>query len=157
MDGGNVFTRAPQVGHFRVWRDGIGLSVFTDLYAISNHFSSTPNARVGPADRAGRLQRGDRRGARGGRRRCAGDHGGDFNVFPRPDDPFAAAGDADSVPSDQLGPMYEAGLHNLWDTLVAEVPRQRVQLHFEGQAQTLDHACASTASSPTWCRSGRPT
>ena len=47
MDGGNVFTRPPQVGHFRVWRDGIGTSVFTDLYAISNHFSSTPDARVG--------------------------------------------------------------------------------------------------------------
>jgi len=34
--------------------------------------------------------------------------------------------------------MYEAGLHNLWDTLVAEVPRSAYSYSFEGQAQTLD-------------------
>jgi hypothetical protein len=26
---------------------GVGTSVFVDVYALSNHFSSTPNARVG--------------------------------------------------------------------------------------------------------------
>ncbi|HEX6474547.1 MAG TPA: hypothetical protein VF114_05610, partial [Candidatus Limnocylindria bacterium] len=139
-DGGKVFTRPPQVGHFRVWRDGIGLSVFTDLYAISNHFSSTPNARVGQrteqaaynAAIAAALEEAD-----ADRVVIAGD----FNVFPRPDDPFAtgqAYGDDDIGPSDQLGPMYEAGLDNLWDTLVTDVPRSAYSYSFEGQAQTLD-------------------
>ena len=140
VDGGNVFTRPPQVGHFRIWRDGIGLSVFTDLYAISNHFSSTPNARVGQrteqaaynAAIAAALDEAD-----ADRVVIAGD----FNVYPRPDDPFAPGqpyGDDDIGPSDQLGPMYVAGLHNLWDTLVAEVPRSAYSYSFEGQAQTLD-------------------
>jgi predicted extracellular nuclease len=147
VDGRNVYTRAPQVGHFRVWRDGIGTSVFTDLYALSNHFSSTPNARVGQrteqaaynaaivaaleADGADRVV-----------------SAGDFNVFPRPDDPFAPGqpyGDDGVGPSDQLGPMYAAGLHNLWDTLVADVPRSAYSYSFEGQAQTLDMQWATDA------------
>jgi uncharacterized protein len=147
VDGGNVFTRPPQVGHFRVWRDGIGLSVFTDLYALSNHFSSTPNARVGQrteqaaynAAIAAALEEAD-----ADRVVIAGD----LNVFPRPDDPFLPGqqwGDEpdEVAPSDQLGPMYDAGLNNLWDTLVAEVPRSAYSYSFEGQAQTLDMQWAS--------------
>lgn len=147
FDGTNVYTRAPQVGHFRVWRDGIGTSVFTDLYAISNHFSSTPNARVGQrteqaAYNAAIVAALDAAGAD----RVVS--AGDFNVFPRPDDPFApgqAYGDNDVGPSDQLGPMYDAGLHNLWNTLVAEVPQSAYSYSFEGQAQTLDMQWATDA------------
>jgi hypothetical protein len=62
--------------------------------------------------------------------------GGDLNVFPRPDDPFAP-GDR-LFPSDQLGPLYEAGLVNLWDDLVADVPSAAYSYTFQGQAQTLD-------------------
>jgi predicted extracellular nuclease len=144
-DGSNVFTRAPQVGHFRVWRDGIGTSVFTDLYALSNHFSSTPNARVG--------QRTEQAAYNAAIIEALDDAGvervisaGDFNVFPRPDDPFAPGqpyGDDDTGPSDQLGPMYSAGLHNLWDTLVADVPQSAYSYSFEGQAQTIDMQWAS--------------
>jgi predicted extracellular nuclease len=147
VDGGNVFTRPPQVGHFRVWRDGIGLSVFTDLYAMSNHFSSTPNARVG--------QRTEQAAYNAAIVAALADAGadrvvsaGDFNVFPRPDDPFAPGqpyGDNDTGPSDQLGPMYAAGLHNLWDRLVAEVPRSAYSYSFDGQAQTLDMQWATNA------------
>jgi len=147
VDGGNVYTRAPQVGHFRVWRDGIGTSVFTDLYAISNHFSSTPDARVGQ-----RTEQAAYNAAivaalhAGGADRVVS--AGDFNVFPRPDDPFAPGqdyGDDDVGPSDQLGPMYDAGLHNLWDTLVADVPRSAYSYSFVGQAQTLDMQWATDA------------
>jgi hypothetical protein len=59
-------------------------------------------------------------------------YGGDLNVFPRPDDPVP------SNPGDQLGPLYEAGLHNLWDNLVADAPASAYSYDFEGQAQTLD-------------------
>jgi hypothetical protein len=72
--------------------------------------------------------------------------GGDFNVYPRPDDPFTPGqpygctpAPCDGVgPSDQLGPFYEAGVHNLWDTLVAEVPRSAYSYNFVGMVQTLD-------------------
>ena len=57
--------------------------------------------------------------------------GGDFNVFPRPDDPL-------DPPSDQLGPLYDAGLLNLWDTMVAQNPAAAYSYVFVGQAQTLD-------------------
>ncbi len=139
VDGSNVYTRAPQVGHFRVWRDGIGQSVFTDLYAISNHFSSGPDTRVGQrteqaaynAAIVAALQQADPT--------VRVVSAGDFNVFPRPDDPFQDA------PTDQLGPMYEAGLHNLFDVLVDEVPSSAYSYTFEGQAQTLDMQWATSA------------
>jgi hypothetical protein len=143
-DGTNVYTRPPQVGHFRIWRDGIGTSVFTDLYAISNHFSSTPNARVGQrteqaAYNVAIVSALDDAGAE----RVIS--GGDFNVYPRPDDPFAPGEQygcnplpCSIGPSDQLGPLYVAGLHNLWDTLVAEVPQSAYSYNFVGMVQTLD-------------------
>ena len=126
-DGDEVYTRDPQVGLFRVWRTAVGVGAWTDVYAISNHFSSTPDSRVN--------QRREQAaylalivGATGSDRVVAG---GDFNVFPRPDDPLVP-------PSDQLGPLYDAGLDNLWETLVAEEPQAAYSYVFVGQAQTLD-------------------
>jgi predicted extracellular nuclease len=132
VDGSNVFTRAPQVGHFRVWRNGVGLGAWVDLYAVSNHFSSGPDSRVGQRrEQAGYLA------AIVAALRAADPHvrvdaGGDLNVFPRPDDPLVPA-------SDQLAPLYDLGLENLFDVLVAEVPASAYTYVFEGQAQTLDH------------------
>lgn len=138
VDGSNVYTRAPQVGHFRVWRDGLGTSVFTDLYAISNHFSSTPNGRVGQRTEQALYNAAivDALESAGVTRIISA---GDFNVFPRPDDPFDPPGT-----SDQLAPMYDAGLHNLYDTLLAEVPQSAYSYSFSGQAQTLDMQWATT-------------
>jgi predicted extracellular nuclease len=144
FDGTDVYTRAPQVGHFRVWRDGIGSSVFTDLYALSNHFSSTPNARVGQRTEQALYNAAIIKAleaAEADRVISAGD----FNVFPRPDDPFAPGElwACNPMPcsvgqSDQLAPMYDAGLNNLWDTLVAEVPASAYSYNFVGMVQTLD-------------------
>jgi hypothetical protein len=135
-----VFTRDPQVGHFRVWRDGIGSSVFTELWAISNHFSSTPDRRV--------LQRTEQAAYNAAIAAAIQEvdpdarivSAGDFNVFPRPDDPFYGGAE-----SDQLGPMYDAGLHNLYDTLLADVPQSAYSYSFSGQAQTLDMQWATAA------------
>jgi predicted extracellular nuclease len=147
-DGSNVYTRAPQVGYFRVWRDGIGTSVFTDLYAISNHFSSGPDGRVGQ-----RTEQAAYNAAIIDALRTTDDGsrivtGGDFNVFPRPDDPFAPGepyGDDDIGPSDQLAPIYATGMHNLYDILVEAVPQAAYSYTFEGQAQTLDSQFVSAA------------
>ncbi len=136
VDGENVFTRAPQVGLFRVWRDGIGASVFADLYLISNHFSSGPDTRVGQrreqaAYNAAIVEALERRDPQA-RVMVAGD----LNVYPRPDDPLPPAQAA--YPSDQLGPLYERGLANLYDRVLAEAPANAYTYVYTGQAQTLD-------------------
>ena len=141
VDGNLVFTRAPEVALFRVWRSGIGTSVWVDVYAVSNHFSSTPNARVGQrteqalynAAIVNALESSDP-----GARIVVG---GDLNVYPRPDDPF-------TTPSDQLGPLYDAGLTNLYDLLVSQVPASAYSYVFEGQAQTLDHQFVTSSMLP---------
>ncbi|HYN95644.1 MAG TPA: Calx-beta domain-containing protein, partial [Pilimelia sp.] len=132
VDGDRVYTRAPQVGRFTVAAAPGSRDSFT-LWAVANHFSSTPQARVGQrreqaaygaaivaaveaADPAARVV-----------------YGGDLNVFPRPDEPLPDA------PSDQLAPLYEAGLRNLWADLVAQAPAAAYSYVFQGQAQTLDH------------------
>lgn len=131
-DGTDVFTRAPQVGLFRIWRDAVGTGQSLDVYLVSNHFSSTPDARVGQ-----RREQALYNARIVGALESVGAAvmvGGDLNVYPRPDDPFAPP----SAPSDQLGPLYEQGLANLYDRLVAEVPISAYAYVFQGQAQTLD-------------------
>jgi hypothetical protein len=129
-DGNNVFTRAPEVGLFRVWRAGKAQSVYTDVLAISNHFSSGPDGRVGQRTEQSAYLAAIVNAAPEERI----DAGGDFNTFPRPDDPLQP-----SRTSDQLGPLYDAaGMTNLFDRLVAEVPASAYSYVFVGMAQTLD-------------------
>lgn len=130
-DGDNVFTRAPQVALFRVWRGGVGSGLYADLYAVSNHFSSGPDNRV-----AQRREQAAYNAAIVAALQAADPDalvltGGDLNVYPRPDDPYAN-------PTDQLGPLYDQGLENLYDTLLAEVPSSAYSYVYDHQAQTLD-------------------
>ncbi len=135
-DGSDVFTRPPQVGLFRLWRVAVDTGAYMDLYAISNHFSSSPNARVGQRTEQALYNAAiidALQAANPGVRVAVA---GDFNVYPRPDDPFVP-GDA-RYPSDQLGPLYDQGLFNLYDVLLAEVPASAYSYIFQGQTQTLD-------------------
>jgi hypothetical protein len=59
---------------------------------------------------------------------------GDLNEYPRPDDPFPPPNT-----SDQLAPLYDAGLHDLFDTVSDQHPSSAYSYTFEGQAQDLDH------------------
>jgi predicted extracellular nuclease len=142
VDGSDVYTRAPQVAKFVV-ASSPGSPEALTLWAVSNHFSSTPDARVGQRREQAAY------GAAIVNAISAGDpnarivYGGDLNVFPRPDDPIATSDAA--VPSDQLGPLYGAGLHNLWDDLATEVPSAAYSYTFQGQAQTLDHLFVNPA------------
>ncbi len=135
VDGSNVYTRAPQVARFVVAAAPGSADTF-ELWAISNHFSSGPDGRVGQRTEQASYDAAivDAIEAADPAARVA--VGGDFNVFPRPDDPFAP-GDP-LFPSDQLGPLYDAGLHSLWDDLVDEAPSAAYSYVFQGQAQTLD-------------------
>jgi predicted extracellular nuclease len=135
-DGNNVFTRAPQVGLFRVWRDGIGSGTSVDLYAISNHFSSTPNARVGQRKEQAGYNAAIVAALQAVSPTVKAAVGGDLNVYPRPDDPFVP-GDP-LFPSDQLSALYSLGLQNLFDVIVADVPSAAYGYIFQGQTQTLD-------------------
>jgi uncharacterized protein len=129
-DGSNVFTRAPEVGLFRVWRTGIGTSVWTDVLAISNHFSSTPDGRVGQRTEQANYLAAIVNASPEDRI----DAGGDFNTFPRPDDPLNR-----TTTPHQLAALYDsAGMTNLFDRLVAEVPASAYSYVFVGMAQTLD-------------------
>lgn len=135
-DGSNVFTRAPQIGLFRVWRNGIGSGTAIVLYAISNHFSSTPDARVGQRKEQASYDAAIVAALQTANPAVKVALGGDLNVYPRPDDPFAP-GQA-LYPSDQLGALYNQGLANLFDTLVSQAPSAAYSYVFQGQTQTLD-------------------
>ncbi|MEV4480959.1 lamin tail domain-containing protein [Micromonospora coxensis] len=134
-DGDNVFTRAPQLGKFVV-RATPGGSESYLLYALSNHYSSGPDTKVGQRTEQARYGAAIVTAIEESDPHARVVYGGDMNVFPRPDDPIATA--ANPTPSDQLAPLYEAGLHNLWDDLVADAPAAAYSYSFSGQAQTLD-------------------
>jgi hypothetical protein len=141
FDGTDVFTRAPQVGLFRVWRVALGLGSYFDVYAVSNHFSSTPDARVGQRTEQALYNARIVDAVETVNQNVV--VGGDLNVYPRPDDPFAPGNPR--YPSDQLAALYNQGLTNLWDNLVADVPVAAYSYEFQGQAQTLDQLFASDA------------
>ncbi len=131
VDGGNVYTRAPQVGLFDV-RSAPGSADSYQLWAIGNHFSSGPETRVGQRREQAAYGAAITDAIEVAHPNARVVLGGDLNVFPRPDDPTPAE------PGDQLGPLYATGLHNLWDDLVADAPSSAYSYVFEGQAQTLD-------------------
>ena len=133
---------------FRVWRDQIGTSTWTDLYLVNNHQSSGPDGRV--------LQRTEQAtyNARISDAILAADPdarvlvGGDFNVFPRPDDPYAPGQPIPGIgsgPSDQLTALYDSKLTNLYGELVEHYPASAFTFGFQGQAQTLDQMWVSPA------------
>jgi predicted extracellular nuclease len=132
-DGDYVFTRAPQVALFRVWRDGIGTSVFTDLYTVDNHFSSGPDGRVNQRTEQANYNAAIVDAIQGAYPDMRVTVGGDLNVYPRPDDPFPPP-----YTSDQLAALYNQGMINLFDILVTELPVSAFAYIYQGQSQTLD-------------------
>jgi hypothetical protein len=136
VDGSNVYTRAAQVAKFFV-KASPGSSEGYFVWAVSNHFSSGPDSRVGQRTEQAAYGAAIVQAIEASDPNARVVFGGDLNVYPRPDDPIARS-DTDT-PSDQLGALYRAGLHNLWDDLVAADPASAYSYVFEGQAQTLDN------------------
>ncbi len=142
-DGHDVFSRPTQVAKFVVEKRGRD----AELYLINNHFSSGPDGRV--------LHRTEQAAYLAAVSSTILRHdwranvlaGGDLNVYPRPDDPFAEgetiAGDW-TGPSDQLAAMYEdSGLCNLYDTALWRQPEAAYSYTYQGQSQTLDQMWTS--------------
>jgi predicted extracellular nuclease len=138
VDGSNVFTRAPQVAKFHV-AAAPGSKEQLTLWAISNHYSSGPDGRVGQRREQAAYGAAIVTAIEAADPDARIAYGGDLNVFPRPDDPVPAK------PGDQLAPLYTAGLHNLWADLVADAPSSAYSYVFDGQAQTLDHLFVNDA------------
>jgi uncharacterized protein len=133
-----VFPRAPAIGLFRIYSNSIGSGGYRDVYVINNHFKSGPTMCV-----AHRIEEAKYNAAIVAYLQAADPEasivlGGDLNVYPRPDDPFAPIGQPTS--SDQLGPLYDPdlGLTNLWDVLLEESPESAYSYIYLGMAQTLD-------------------
>ena len=147
-DGGNVFTRAPQVAHFLVAARPGGTDTF-DLWAISNHFSSGPDGRVGQRTEQAAYAAAivEAIGAADPDARVV--VGGDLNVFPRPDDPFAPGRPA--VPVRPAGPAVRGragepvgrpGGRRAVGGLLVRVP---------GAGARRSTSCSSTGRpTPTW-------
>ena len=133
-----VFPRAPDIGLFRIFSTSVGLDSYHDVYVINNHFKSGPDGCV-----AHRTEQAKYNAAIVSFLQTANPNariivGGDLNIYPRPDDPFAPIGQPSS--SDQLGSLYDPslGLTNLWEVLLAQAPEAAYSYVYQGQAQTLD-------------------
>jgi len=138
-DGNDVFTRAPQVGLFRVWRNGVGASTYTDLYVIANHFSSGPDRRVGQRKEQAAYNAAIVAALQAMDPNVKVVVGGDLNIYPRPDE--ARLGEQ----HDQLGALYNQGLTNLFDQQIAENPASAYGYVYDGQTQTLDQMFVSNS------------
>jgi predicted extracellular nuclease len=134
-DGTNVFTRAAQVAHFRI-APTTAPGHASDVWVVANHFSSGPDSRVKQRTEQAAYNAVIVKAIQGQEANAKIVVGGDLNVYPRPDDPL-------SPPSDQLKALYDAGLHNLYDTVLAQDPAAAYSYTFDGNAQDLDHQFVS--------------
>ena len=178
-DGTNVFTRAVQVGALPHHPDDGVRALRPTSGSSANHFTSGPDTRVGQRTEQAKYNAAVVKAIQGQEPNAKVMVAGDLNDFPRPDDPFLPG-----PSSDQFASLYDAGLHNLYDTVIAENPAAAYSYVFDGQAQDLDHqfvtdsffadlkaaneahinsdwpgvARSTTAAPPTttrWCRAGR--
>jgi predicted extracellular nuclease len=144
-NGFDVFSRPSQVAKFHL-KDKWGFKA-SEIYLINNHFSSVPNTRVLHRTEQANYLSAISAAILGHDRKAKVLAGGDLNVFPRPDDPFAEgqtiAGDWVG-PSDQLASLYEdSGLSSLHDVMLEEHPEAAYSYTFMGQTQTLDQMFVS--------------
>ena len=140
-----VFPCAPDVDLFRIYSSSIGVGSHRDVYVIDNHFKSGPDTCV-----AHRTEQAKYNAALVAFIQAANPNarivvGGDLNVYPRPDDPFAPIGQPTS--SDQLGSLYDPslGLKNLWEVLLDQAPEAAYSYVYLGMAQTLDQMFVNQA------------
>jgi predicted extracellular nuclease len=133
-----VFPRAPDVALFRIYNQTAGVGGYHEVYVINNHFKSGPDTCVAHRTEQAKFNAALVAYLQQTNPEARVVLGGDLNVYPRPDDPFAPVGEPGS--SDQLGALYNntLGLKNLWEVLLAEHPEAAYSYVYVGMAQTLD-------------------
>jgi len=122
-----VFSRAVQVFALRQ-----NEAPHRTLWLLNNHFTSGPDRSVERRTEQARVNAALARHIMELFPEDGVIVGGDLNQFPRPDDPH-------SPPSDQLGPLYRAGLFNVYDDIIARNAANAYSYLFQGDANTLDH------------------
>lgn len=133
-----VFPRAPDVGLFRIYTTASHVGGHTDVYVIDNHFKSGPDSCVAHRTEQAKYNAAIVAFLQAAKPDARIVLGGDLNVYPRPDDPFAPIGQSGS--SDQLLSLYNPALEleNLWEVLLGQEPQSAYSYVYQGQAQTLD-------------------
>jgi hypothetical protein len=133
-----VFPRAPDVGLFRIYSTSIGVGSYRDVYVINNHFKSGPDTCTDHRTEQAKYNAAIVAFLQAANPNALIVVGGDLNVYPRPDDPFAPIGQPTST--DQLGALYDPslGLKNLWEVLLSQAPESAYSYVYLGMAQTLD-------------------
>ena len=142
-----VFPRAPDIALFRVYDKSIPAGnplapqttiSYQDVYVINNHFKSGPDSCVAHRTEQAKYNAAIVKAIETAKPDANVVVGGDLNVYPRPDDPFAPIGQAGN--SDQLGALYDPnlGMKNLWEALLNQAPEAAYSYVYVGMAQTLD-------------------
>ena len=142
-DGTNVFTRAVQVAHFRI-NPTTAPGTPSDVWVAANHFSSGPDTRVLQRTEQAKYNAAVLKAIQGQEPNAKVMIAGDLNDFPRPDDPFLPG-----PSSDQFASLYDAGLHNLYDTVIAENPAARTRTCSTARRRISTTSSSPTRSSPT--------
>jgi predicted extracellular nuclease len=140
-----IFPRAPGIALFRIYSDSIGEGSYKDVYVINNHFKSGPDSCVDHRTEQANYNAALVAYIQADNPTARIVVGGDLNVYPRPDDPFAPIGQPGS--SDQLGALYDPslGLKNLWEVLLGKEPESAYSYVYIGMAQTLDQMFVNKA------------
>ena len=116
---GPVYDRAPQYAIFHATTSAGGETA-PNLVLIANHFRSNPSDAVELRREQARFNAELAGGFLKRDPQALVMMAGDLNTYPRPDEPVPA------VPSDQLGALYDAGLHSVYDDMLerARVAKQ---------------------------------
>jgi hypothetical protein len=143
-----VFPRAPGIALFRIYSTSVGDGEYEDVYVVNNHFKSGPDTCVEHRTEQARYNAALVAYIQASVPGARVVVGGDLNVYPRPDDPFAPIGEPGS--SDQLGSLYDPALAlvNLWDVLLGQVPESAYSYVYVGMAQTLDQMFVNPSLMP---------
>ena len=128
-----VFSRSVQVLCLRDKQTG------ERVWILNNHFSAGPGRRVERRRQQAGINAALVRAILREDPEAPVVAGGDLNVFPRPDDPM-------DPPSDQLGPLYEIGLFNVYDRIVDEEPANAYSYIYRGTPNVLDQLFLSPAA-----------
>lgn len=130
-----VYSRATQVALFSVSSSHRSKDA-TLIHCVNNHFKSNPGKYIERRRAQARISAVIARNVEFASPGVCVLVGGDLNVMPRPDEPLAP--DHPLFPSDQLAPLYDAGLHNLHDVMITQAPASAYTYVYRGVAQTLD-------------------
>jgi len=125
-DGPNVFTRAVQVAHFRIAPTTAAGSP-SDVWVQVNHFTSNPDANIDQRKQQAAYNAAVVKAIQSGDANAKVMVAGDLNVYPLTE-------------SDQLQALADAGLHDLYDTVLATDPASAYSDSFYDDLSTVNEA-----------------